>query len=101
MAYIRFAKEERELFKLLYMRDRSNESFPHPTEIGDSMETVVKNITGLSSDKAKLFHLEMWAYVHGIAAMVATGFVDFEWEFISKMVTDAYQGMKKHYETEM
>ena len=25
MAYIRFAKEERELFKLLYMRDRSQE----------------------------------------------------------------------------
>ncbi len=28
MAYIRFAKEEKELFKLLFMRDRSNEESP-------------------------------------------------------------------------
>ena len=27
MAYIRFAKEEKELFKLLYMRDRTGEQF--------------------------------------------------------------------------
>ena len=100
MAYIRFAKEEKELFKLLYMRDRANEKIPETTEFGDEIETMVQNNTGLNSQDARLFHLEMWAYVHGIATMFATGFLDLDWELVSKMLTDSYQGLKKQYEME-
>ena len=97
MAYIRFAKEEKELFKLLYMRDRSNEIIPESSELGDAMESVVQRNTGLSRADAKLFHLEMWAYVHGIASMVATGFCHLDDELVSRMLTDAYQGLRKQY----
>ena len=100
MAYIRFAKEEKELFKLLYMRDRSSESIPEATEQTDKMELIVHNNTGLSGADAKLFHLEMWAYVHGIATMFATGFFDLDWELVSRMLTDSYRGLRKQYETE-
>lgn len=100
MAYIRFAKEEKELFKLLYMRDRSNEMIPEATEQADQMESIVHKNTGLSGAEAKLFHLEMWAYVHGIATMFATGFVDLEWELVSRMLTDSYQGLRKQYAME-
>ena len=72
MAYIRFAKEEKELFKLLYMRDRSGEMIPEEAGLTDEMQTMVQNNTGLDETVAKLFHLEMWAFVHGIAAMIAT-----------------------------
>jgi hypothetical protein len=97
MAYIRFAKEEKELFKLLYMRDRSGEAIPETDEQTDRMTHIIHNNTGLSVDKAKLFHLEMWAYVHGIATMFATGFLDLDWALVSKMITDCYQGLKKQY----
>lgn len=97
MAYIRFAKEEKELFKLLYMRDRSGESIPEGTELTDEMESIVHNNTGLSGADAKLFHLEMWAFVHGIATMFATGFFDLDWELVSRMLTDSYQGLRKQY----
>lgn len=97
MAYIRFAKEERELFKLLYMRDRSNEVIPEGSGLTDEMETLVHNNTGLEGDDVKLFHLEMWAYVHGIATMFATGFLNLDWELVSKMLTDSYQGLRKQY----
>ena len=100
MAYIRFAKEEKELFKLLYMRDRSSELIPETTEQTDKMESIVHNNTGLNGVDVKLFHLEMWAYVHGIASMCATGFVDLNWELISKMLSDAYQGLRKQYTKE-
>ena len=100
MAYIRFAKEERELYKLLYMRDRSNEILPEETDLGNKMESIVTENTNLRGDDVKLFHVEMWAYVHGIATMIATGFLDLDWDLISKMLTDAYQGLKKQYETE-
>ena len=97
MAYIRFAKEEKELFKLLYMRDRSEEVIPETTKQTDQMENIIHAQTGLGGVDAKLFHLEMWAYVHGIATMFATGFLDLEWELVSKMLTDSYQGLRKQY----
>ncbi len=97
MAYIRFAKEEKELFKLLYMRDRRSETIPETSELSDKMESVVQSNTGLNKADAKLFHLEMWAYVHGIAAMFATNFVDLDWELVSRMLTDSYQGLRKQY----
>ena len=100
MAYIRFAKEEKELFKLLYMRDRSEEYIPESTEQTESMETMIGHDTGISGNDAKLFHLEMWAYVHGIATMFATGFFDPEWELVSRMLTDCYQGLRKQYRME-
>lgn len=100
MAYIRFAKEEKELFKLLYMRDRASESIEPTPELNNQMEDIVHKNTGLDGDKKRLFHLEMWAFVHGIATMFATNFVDMEWETVSKMLTDIYEGLKNRYKTE-
>ena len=100
MAYIRFAKEEKELFKLLYMRDRSKETIPESTEQTDRMESLIRNDTGLTGTDTKLFHLEMWAYVHGIATMLATGFLELDFELISKILTDSYQGLRKQYRME-
>ena len=97
MAYIRFAKEEKELFKLLYMRNRSEENNSVDSSRDSRMEHLVHTNTGLEGDDVKLFHLEMWAYVHGIATMFATGFLNLEWELVSRMLTDAYLGLRKQY----
>lgn len=97
MAYIRFAKEEKELFKLLYMCDRSGEPISEDGTIDSDMEAIVRRNTGLDAMEARLFHLEMWAYVHGIATMFATGFLNLEWELVNKMLTDAYLGLRKQY----
>ena len=97
MAYIRFAKEERELFKLLFMRDRSREKIEeNKEEIRPLMKLIQQNL-GISEDEAYLFHLEMWLYVHGIATMIATSYLDWDDEFISRVLTDAYMGLKYRY----
>ena len=97
MAYIRFAKEERELFKLLFMRDRSREKIEeNKEEIKPLMQLIQQNL-GISEDEAYLFHLEMWLYVHGIATMIATSYLDWDDEFISRVLTDAYMGLKYRY----
>lgn len=100
MAYIRFAKEEKELFRLLYMRDRSEEDPGTELDFGDETEALIRQTTGLKPQEAKLFHLEIWACVHGIASMFATGFLDLPRELVSKMLTDIYQGLKKQYAAE-
>lgn len=97
MAYIRFAKEEKELFKLLFMRDRSGERVgENKEEIRPLLEIIRQNL-GLSEEDAYFFHLEMWIYVHGIATMLATSYLELEEEFISRVMTDGYEGMKARY----
>ena len=97
IGYIRFAKEERELFRLLFMRDRSGEQMEeNREEIRELIQIIMKN-TGLSEQDAYLFHLEMWVYVHGIATMIATSYLEWQWDTISRMLTDGYEGLKMRY----
>ena len=100
MAYIRFAKEEKELFKFLFMCDRSVADMPQSTALFDEMMGVVQTNTGLKDEDAKLFHLEVWAFVHGVATMFATGYLDLEWELVSHMLTDLYLGLRKQHTME-
>ena len=96
MAYIRFAREERELFKLLFMRDRQGEPLRPGREMEAILPVIMKN-TGLSREEAERFHLEMWVFVHGIASMLATSYLDWEMETVSDVLTDAYMGLKARF----
>ncbi len=99
MAYIRFAREEKELFKLLFMRDRTEEKIGGTDELEPLLAIIQKNY-GLTREKAELFHIGMWVYVHGIATMVATSYLDWDTEFTSNMLTTAFNGMKKEFISE-
>ena len=99
MAYIRFAKEEKELFKLLFMRDRNGEAFV-PTSDFDASVEIIMEANGISKEKATLMHMEMWACVHGIAAMFATSFLEFDDDTVSTMLTDVYQGVRARHTLE-
>ena len=100
MAYIRFAKEEPELFKLLFMRDRTQEDQTKHTDDFEVMISMVQQNLGLSEEKALLFHLEMWVCVHGIATMMATSYLNIEEELVSRMLSDYYLGLKNRFPTE-
>lgn len=97
MEYIRFAREEKELFKLLFMRDRTGEKIKeNREEVRPILNIIMKNL-GLNEDEALRFHLELWLYVHGIATMTATNYLEWDMEFIDKALTDAYEGLKHRY----
>ncbi|MBS4982535.1 MAG: TetR/AcrR family transcriptional regulator [Lachnospiraceae bacterium] len=99
IAYIQFAKEEKELFKLLFMRDRTDEKIEeNREEIRPILDLIIKNF-GIDENEAYFFHLELWLYVHGIATMIATNYLEWDIEFIDKALTDAYQGLKNRYVT--
>lgn len=93
IAYIRFAREERELFKLLFMCDREGEDLSPGEDFTASVEMIM-NANGVSREKAELIHLEMWACVHGIASMTATSFLVLDEELISKIISDVYCGIR-------
>lgn len=99
MAYVRFAKEEKELFKLLFMRDRTKEEFSSSPDFEESIKMIMQ-ANGVSREIAELMHLEMWTCVHGIGTMLATSFLSLDWELISNMLTDIYQGIRSKYAPE-
>ena len=93
MAYIRFAKEERNLFKLLFMRDRTSETAIEDISISDEVNIITKTLS-LSNKDATSFHIKMWVMMHGFATMLATGYLDLDFETISKITSDVYNALK-------
>ena len=96
MAYIRFAEEEKELFKFLFMRDRRGKDISPSPDFTESVEMIMK-ANSVTKEKAELMHLEMWSCVHGIGTMLATSFLSLDSELISDMLTDIYQGIRARH----
>ena len=94
MAYIKFSKEKKNLFNLLFMK-------PHKQNIEDPtldyVHQIVMNKTGLSLEKAKEFHFDMWIYVHGLATMVYTGIVNFKENIIEELLKKQYEALIGRY----
>ncbi len=97
IAYIQFAKEEKELFKLLFMRDRTGEAITENREAVRPMLNLIMQNLGINEDEAYLLHIELWVYVHGIATMMATSYLNWDMDFVSKSLTDVYEGLKYRY----
>ena len=93
MAYIRFARDEKELFKLLFMRDRRDEDVSPSPDFNESVEMIMQT-NGIPRERALFMHLEMWSCVHGIGTMLATSFLPLDEDVISNMISDIYQGIR-------
>ena len=100
MAYVRFAKEERELFKLLFMRDRTGEDTAALSHDADASIEMIMQANGVSRETAQMMHLEMWTCVHGIGVMLATSFMPLAWELVSDVLSDVYQGLRARHTME-
>ena len=98
MAYIAFAGEEPMLFRMLFMRHR-REGQPSPEDLDWPEDIALAGAgTGLTGQAAERFHLEMWALVHGVAVMRATGYLELDEATVSRTLTDVYLGVKKIWE---
>ena len=90
LGYIRFAREEKELFRWLFMRDAKKDPLDLPDVAAEPVQ-VLRDAVGLSREDAERFHLEMWVVVHGIATMIVTGTFDWDEEKISMVLGDLYR----------
>lgn len=96
MAFIGFAVDEKELFKLMYMRDRSEKEVREDEKRADFspiIDLIMKN-TGLTRENANRLHGEMWIFVHGIAVMAATSYLLWNKNDVSRALTDVYEGVR-------
>ena len=94
MSYIRFAKEESQFFKYLFMRNRAEEKYDEMESEFQIETSVLANLYKIEGNLANQLHIHMWVWVHGIATMYATGYLDWDWDTVSNMLTDAFLGIK-------
>lgn len=100
MAYIEFAVQEPQLFRLLYMRDRSGEEYINDTAESERIVELMMQSNGLSSESAHRLHNDLWVVVHGLAAMYATGFEAYHEEKASAMLSEIYFGVLERMKRE-
>ena len=81
------------------MRDRTREDLSSSPDFEESVQMIM-SANGVTREKAMLMHLELWTFVHGIGTMLATSFLSLEWELVSNMLTDVYQGIRARHLSE-
>jgi hypothetical protein len=99
MQYIQFAKDEPQLFKLLFMSEHKIEQTSKylPT-IDDNYETILSSVMqgyALPRDKANRLYLHLSIYVHGIAVLYADNVCTFSTEEVSQMLSEVFIGLLK------
>lgn len=94
--YIRFAREEPNLFKLLFMTDRNKDTAISDSNLDENKEyiiSLIKRDYGLDSIEANEVYVSMWLFSHGIATMLVTRTVRLIDEEIGRMLTTAFSGI--------
>lgn len=90
LSYIKFANDYPEFFKIIFMQktNLNAETFIMSDSIGDDVIKAGQNLTGLSFEEQKKFHLKVWIFTHGIACLVATKTIKISEEEISELLGD-------------
>ncbi len=93
-SYLKFAKEEPNLFKLYFLREQPDVytlSDLYNKESSSKICTFISESLGISVEKAKSLHLHMIIYVMGISAMATSSNIDVEEEGILNQLDTAYE----------
>lgn len=97
LAYINFAKNEKNLFKLLFMSDIfqtvSIMDIVGSTKGDDEVMEMLCKQTGLQVKGAKELYAGIWLTTHGIASMFATNNCRFSEEENKNFLRNSFQGL--------
>jgi len=103
-AYIRFAVEEPNFFKALFMCDNKNFNMDIVLSgVDDNYSAIFNSIVnsyGLTYADSQRLYLHMWIYTHGIAVLSVTGTCTFSPEEIDKMISEACASIVKNMKSE-
>lgn len=97
LAYIDFAKNEKNLFKLLFMSDAFRElsimDVVGTTEGDDEVIGMLCQRSGLSIKAAQELYAGIWITTHGIASMFATNNCRFSDEENKRLLNNSFMGL--------
>ena len=76
METIRFAREEPNLFRLLFLRRRDTAEFPPTENHSADIRRAIRETFSLTDAQADELHRHLWIYVHGLCTLIVTGVND-------------------------
>lgn len=76
METIRFAREEPNLFRLLFLRRRDTAEFPPTENHSANIRRAIRETFSLTDAQADELHRHLWIYVHGLCTLIVTGVND-------------------------
>lgn len=94
--YIRFACEERHLFRFLFQSDQfHNDSFTELLETGGITPVLhlLCEQAGLTEQQAKTVFTALFTCVHGAASLLANNSIVYDEVYYAELLTAAYKGM--------
>lgn len=74
MAYLLFARDEPELFKLLFMRDRVSDGSCTDYNVNFGIP-LIENSIQVDMDTARKLYERNWLFCHGLAVAIATKYI--------------------------
>jgi AcrR family transcriptional regulator len=102
LAYIEFAKTEKNLFKFLFMSDEfkgRNLLQMIKDESSQEIISIISAMSGLNFEQSQELFLSVWLITHGIASLMATNDCDLEESQIEVILMNAFTGMKVQLKT--
>lgn len=94
--YLLYGRDEPELFKLLFMRDRVSEGQYSDQTNFDLVFNIIKKETQLDDETAMRFFERTWLFIHGLAVCIATKYIPCQDErYLISMVKEAYNAAVK------
>lgn len=94
--YLLYGRDEPELFKLLFMRDRVSEGQYSDQTNFDLVVNIIKKETPLDDETALRFFERTWLFIHGLAVCIATKYIPCQDErYLISMVKEAYNAAVK------
>lgn len=97
IAFLTFAKKEKELFKFLYLRRRDpGAELPDDINYAVTVELLSRNLQ-MEPERAKEMHRWMQYYCYTMGVMIATDYRDLSTEDMHRELTELYSIMLRHY----
>ena len=96
--YIQFAKDEPELFKLLFMGscdDTPTHFFPSTYEFCDDVLGILESKPAINKEKAFALYNHLSVYAHGLAVLYAQHNCTFTMEDVDRMLSEVFYALTK------
>lgn len=97
--YIKFAQEEKNFFKVLFMSKHyyNDNKFMVENENFKSISDLIKQSVKITDDSIKDFHNSMWIYTHGLACICASGTIVYSLDDIKRLLTNGFDAFVSLY----
>lgn len=87
MKYFKFAKEEPQLYRMLFLESNENSTLSGMKHAQDMLRPTLMKIYNINENEANRYFRDMWIASHGLATLLVTGSCPYSEEELQKIMT--------------